>query len=104
MTQPSRRHGLWAAMAVTAVAGLSAVTIAMPNAALADPEPPPPPPTTAAPADPAAPPAAPADAPAPADPAEPGAVRTLVGSPPSYLFYFDQPHLTLGGRQRGQIG
>jgi len=82
MTQPSRRHGLWAAMAVTAVAGLSAVTIAMPNAALADPEPPPPPPTTAAPADPAAPPAAPADAPAPADPAAPPPPPADPAAPP----------------------
>ncbi len=64
-------------MAVSAIAGVSAVAITIPNAALADPEPPPPPPsTTAAPAPapapapvdaPAAAPApAPADAPAPA--------------------------------------
>ena len=63
-------------MAVTAVAGATAVTIAMPHAALAEPVPPPAP-TTAAPAEPApapapADPAAPAEpAPAPADPAAP---------------------------------
>jgi hypothetical protein len=52
-------------MAVSAIAGVSAVAITIPNAALADPEPPPPPPsTTAAPAPAPAP--APADAPAPA--------------------------------------
>jgi len=71
MTQSSRRNGLWTAVAVTAVAGVSAVTIAMPNAALADPEPPPPPPAPAAPADPAAPPAPADPAPPPADPAAP---------------------------------
>lgn len=30
-----------------------------------------------------------------------GSVRTVAGSPPTFMFYFDQPHLTLGGRQRG---
>lgn len=68
MTQPEptlRRPGLWRALAVTAVAGASAVTIALPPH-LAVAEPVPPSPTTAAPA-PAAP-APPPPAPAPADP------------------------------------
>ena len=67
----SRRPGLWTALAATAVAGASAVTIAMPpNMATADPVPPSP--TTAAPAAPAPPPP-PADpnAPPPAQPAPP---------------------------------
>ncbi len=43
MSQPdptSRRPGLWTALAVTAVAGASAVTIALPHTALAEPVPP----------------------------------------------------------------
>lgn len=74
MTQPdptSRRPGLWTAFAVTAVAGASAITIALPpNTAVADPVPPPTT-TAAAPAAPttAAAPAAPTTAAAPADPA-----------------------------------
>ncbi|MEI7517219.1 MAG: APA family fibronectin-binding glycoprotein [Mycobacteriaceae bacterium] len=74
MTQPdptSRRPGLWTAFAVTAVAGASAITIALPpNTAGADPVPPPTT-TAAAPAAPttAAAPAAPATTAAPAEPA-----------------------------------
>ncbi|MEI7543664.1 MAG: APA family fibronectin-binding glycoprotein [Mycobacteriaceae bacterium] len=86
MTQPeptSRRPGLWTAFAVTAVAGASAITIALPpNSAIADPVPPAT--TTAAPAAPAttatptAPAATTAAAPAattavPAAPADPNA-------------------------------
>ena len=93
MSQPEptlRRPGLWRALAVTAVAGASAVTIALPpNLAVADPVPPStttaapapaapaPPPPAPAPADPGAagpaapPPAAPADPNAPAAPAVP---------------------------------
>lgn len=99
MTQPdptSRRPGLWTAFAVTAVAGASAIAIALPpNTALADPVPPSTttaaapaaPTTTAAPAEPApaatpapastaapASPAPPADAGAPADPNAPAPV------------------------------
>jgi len=79
MTQPDptrKRPGLWAALAVTAVTGASAVTIALPSpSALADPVTPPPGTTTAAPAAPAVPPSpaapAPADPNAPVDPAAP---------------------------------
>jgi len=67
MTQPdptSRRPGLWTAFAVTAMAGASVITIALPpNAAVADPVPPPGT-TTAAPGAPA--PATTSAAPAPA--------------------------------------
>ena len=89
MTQPdptSRRPGLWTAFAVTAVAGASAITIALPpNTAGANPVPPPTttaaapaaPTTTAAPAEPmpaATPAPASTAAPAsPAPPADPGA-------------------------------
>lgn len=87
MTQPEstvRRPGLWRALAVTAVAGASAVTIALPqNLAFADPEPPST--TTAAPA----PPPAPADAgaatpaaPPPAAPADPNAPAAPTVPPP----------------------
>ena len=70
-----QRSGLWTALATSAVAGATVITIALPTQALADPVPPSP--TTAAPApapapapaDPAAP--APAPAPAPVDPAAP---------------------------------
>jgi len=80
MTQPdptSRRPGLWTAFAVTAVAGASAITIALPPiTAVADPVPPPTttaaapaaPATTAAPAEPA-----PSATPAPASTAAPAA-------------------------------
>jgi len=80
MTQPdptSRRPGLWTAFAVTAVAGASAITIALPPiTAVADPVPPPTttaaapaaPTTTAAPAEPA-----PSATPAPASTAAPAA-------------------------------
>jgi hypothetical protein len=74
----SRRPGLWTAFASAAVAGASALTIALPpTSATADPVPPPPT-TTTAPAAPAtpAPPPAPADpnaAPAPAAPPPPPA-------------------------------
>ncbi|MBJ7398926.1 APA family fibronectin-binding glycoprotein [Mycolicibacterium sp.] len=96
MTQPeptSRRPGLWTAFAVTAVAGASAITIALPpNSALADPVPPAT--TTAAPAapaattaasaapvDPNAPPPAPVDpnAPPPPPELEPGRVTNSAG-------------------------
>ena len=78
---PTFRPGVLTALAATAMAGLSAVTIALPcTTAFADPVPPAPPATTAAPppSDAAAPaPAAPADpnapAPAPAPPADPNA-------------------------------
>jgi len=100
MTQPeptSRRPGLWTAFAVTAVAGASAITIALPpNSAIADPVPPAT--TTAAPAAPAATttaaapaattaaPAAPADPnappPAPADPNAPLPAPVDPNAPP----------------------
>ena len=70
MTEPdptSRRTGLLRALAVTAMAGASVVTIALPHSALAEPVPPT---TTAAPAPPAAPPP-PADPNAAANPANP---------------------------------
>lgn len=74
MKQPdptSRRPALWTAFATTAIAGASAVSIALPaSIATADPVPPPAPTTSAAPASPA--PASPAPAsPAPASPAPP---------------------------------
>ncbi|HPZ95528.1 MAG TPA: APA family fibronectin-binding glycoprotein [Mycobacterium sp.] len=69
---PLRRPGLWRALAVTAVAGASAVTIALPpNLAIADPVPPST--TTAAPAPAAPAPAPPAPAPADPDAASPAA-------------------------------
>ena len=76
MTEPDptpRRAGLLRALAVTAVAGASVVTIALPHTALAEPVPPT---TTAAPAPPPPPadpnaPAAPGVPPAPADPNAP---------------------------------
>ena len=78
MIQPdpsSRRPGLWTALAASAVAGATVITIALPpTEAAADPVPPSP--TTAAPAAPASPAPAPApapDAPAPADPNAPPA-------------------------------
>ena len=83
----SRRPGLWTALAATAIAGASAVTIAMPPA-LADPVPPPSPTTAApapapadpnAPASPAPPPADPNAAPAPAP--APGAPAPAPGAP-----------------------
>ncbi|BBX96506.1 alanine and proline-rich secreted protein Apa [Mycobacterium lacus] len=58
---PTRRKGLWATLAITAVTGASVVTIALPATSSADPEPAPPPTTTAA-----TPPAATAASPAPA--------------------------------------
>jgi hypothetical protein len=78
MTEPdptSRRAGLLRALAVTAVAGASVVTIALPHTALAEPVPPT---TTTAPAPPADPnaaanPANPAPPPPPADPNAPAA-------------------------------
>lgn len=106
MTEPdptSRRAGLLRALAVTAVAGASVVTIALPHTALADPVPPtttaapappadpnaPPPPPAAAvdplapppPVDPLAPPPPPADpnAPVPAPEVEPGRVTNAAG-------------------------
>ena len=70
MIQPdnsSRRPGLWTALAASAVAGATVITIALPpSEAIADPVAPSP--TTAAPAAPA-----PAPAPAPADPNAPAA-------------------------------
>ncbi|MEJ6535708.1 MAG: APA family fibronectin-binding glycoprotein [Mycobacterium sp.] len=81
MTQPeptSRRPGLWTAFAVTAVAGASAITIALPpNSALADPVPPAT--TTAAPAAPAATTAASA---APVDPNAPPPAPVDPNAPP----------------------
>ena len=77
MTQPdptSRRPGLWTALAVTAVACASAVAIALPNPAVADPVPPtttpaaPPAPAAPAPADPNI-----APSPVPPPPADPNA-------------------------------
>jgi len=63
----SRRPKLWTALAATAVAGASAVTIALPPTAAAEPVPPPPPvPTTAPPA-----PAAPPPPPPPGEPVPP---------------------------------
>ena len=86
MTQPdptSRRPRLWTAFAATAVAGASAITIALPpNSAIADPVPPstttaapavPAPTTATAPADPNAPPPPPADPNAPPPPLDPNA-------------------------------
>ncbi len=74
MTPPdstSRRPGMWATLAVTAVTAASAATIALPSpSAMADPVPAPPGTTTAAPA-PAAPAAPGATTPAPADPNAP---------------------------------
>ena len=85
MKQPdptSRRSGLWTAFATTAVAGASAITIALPaTIATADPVPPAPP-TTAAPADPAAPPP-PADPAAPAYPAAPPPADPAAAPPPA---------------------
>ena len=84
MTEPdptSRRAGLLRALAVTAVAGASVVTIALPHTALADPVPPT---TTAAPAppaDPNAPPPPPADPNAPPPPPA-AAVDPLAPPPP----------------------
>ena len=77
--QSSRRPGLLTAFAATAVAGATALTIALPpTTAVADPVPPSPtaaapaaPAPAPAPADPNAPPPAPAPAPAPADPLAP---------------------------------
>ena len=94
MTQPdptSRRPGLWTAFAVTAVAGASAITIALPpNSAIADPTPPPtttaaapaaPATTAAAPAEPATP--APAEpSPAPATPAAPAPASAAAPAEP----------------------
>lgn len=75
MAQPdptSRCPGLWTALAVTVVAGASAVAIALPNPAVADPVPPTttpaPPPAPAAPADPNV-----APSPLPPPPADPNA-------------------------------
>ncbi|OBI06347.1 alanine and proline-rich secreted protein Apa [Mycobacterium scrofulaceum] len=69
----TRRRGLWATLAIATVTSASAVTIALPVAAHADPEVPTPvPPTTTTAPPPAANPAAPATTPPPAAPA-PGA-------------------------------
>lgn len=80
MKQPdptSRRPGLWTAFATTAVAGASAIAIALPaTIAAADPVPPAPP-TSAAPAVPAAPPP-PADPAAP-PPADAGRIENAAG-------------------------
>ena len=77
MTQPdptSRRPGLWTAFAVTAMAGASVITIALPpNSAVADPVPPPGT-TTAAPATTSPAPAPTSAAATPAPPADPNAV------------------------------
>ena len=91
MKQPdptSRRPGLWTAFATTAIAGASAVSIALPaSIATADPVPPPAPTTSAAPADPAAPPPPPADPaappPPPADPAAPPPPPADPAAPPA---------------------
>jgi hypothetical protein len=71
----TRRKGLWATLAITAVTSASAVTIALPATSKADPEPAPPTTTAAPPAEsPApAPGAPPAESPAPAPAAPPGA-------------------------------
>jgi Fibronectin-attachment protein (FAP) len=77
MTQPdsiSRRAGLWTAFAITAVTAATAVTIALPTSAVADPATPTPTPVAPAappPADPNAPPVYP---PPPADPNAPPVV------------------------------
>jgi hypothetical protein len=84
----SRRPGRWTVLAASALAGASAIAIALPpTTALADPVPPPPAPTTAAPAAPAepAPPPPPADpnaAPAPAQPAPPPPPPADPNAPP----------------------
>ena len=91
MKQPdptSRRPALWTAFATTAIAGASAVSIALPaSIATADPVPPPAPTTSAAPASPApASPAPPADPaappPPPADPAAPPPPPADPAAPP----------------------
>jgi len=65
----SRRPKTWTALAAAAVAGATAVTLALPPTAAADPVPPPPPaPTTAPPPPPPADPAQPVPPPPPADP------------------------------------
>lgn len=68
----TRRRGLWATLAIATVTSASAVTIALPATAIADPEVPTPvPPTTTAAAPPASP--VPGASPAPGVPAAPGA-------------------------------
>ena len=83
--QSSRRPGLWTALAATAVAGATVITIALPpGEAIADPVAPAT--TTAAPAAPAPPAPAPADpnapAPAPADPNAPPPAPVDPNAPP----------------------
>ncbi|OBH11999.1 alanine and proline-rich secreted protein Apa [Mycobacterium sp. E1747] len=74
----TRRKGLWATLAIATVTSASAITIALPAAANADPEVPTPvPPTTTTAPPPAAGPAAPATTPPPAAPA-PGAAPAPV--------------------------
>ena len=86
--QTSRRPGLWTALAASAVAGATVITIALPSTeATADPVAPSPAPSTAAPASPAPAPApvdpnAPlAPAPAPADPNAPAPVPADPNAP-----------------------
>jgi Fibronectin-attachment protein (FAP) len=74
----TRRRGLWATLAITAVTSASAVTIALPATSNADPEPAPPTTTAAPPA------ASPAPAPAtttPPPPGAPGAPQAQPGDP-----------------------
>jgi hypothetical protein len=70
----TRRKGLWATLAITAVTSASAVTIALPATSNADPVPPPPPPSTAVASPTPAPP--PPGAPPPAQPGDPNAAPT----------------------------
>lgn len=73
----TRRQGLWATLAITAVACASAVTIALPATSNADPEPAPPPPSTVA----AAPTPAPETATTAAPPGAPASPEAQPGDP-----------------------
>lgn len=72
----TRPKGLWATLAIAAITGAGAITIALPTTASADPAPPPPPPP------PASPNAAPDTAPGPAGPPAAPPAADPVAAPP----------------------
>jgi hypothetical protein len=113
----TRRRGLWATLAIAAVASASVVTIAIPPTSYADPEVPTPvPPTTAAappaagppaaaPAAPAAPPAAPVAPPAaPGAPVPPPADPNAPPAPPAPVDPNAPPPDANGGRITNAVG